>query len=436
MMTQARKTPNSLLQKIPSALLLSVAMMLSLALSPLKAEPASDAPKVLLGIDVLEQTGFKRLRGQRVGLLTHPAGINRYGKSTIDLLHQSPHVNLVALFGPEHGVYGNEKAEVPVDDAVDVRTGLPIYSLYGKFRKPTAKMLKDIDVLVIDLQDIGVRSYTYISCMRYAMEACFENQVEVIVLDRPNPLGGEKVDGPPMEREWMSYVGAFQMPYVHGLTIGEIARMAKDLSGWLSIREKDRRRGKLTIIPMKGWNRNMLWTDTGLPFKGTSPNIPDLAAVLGYPMTGLGAQLGEFKHGIGTPYPFRVLSLPGKSAKELAEALEAKSIPGLAFKLIQYPDKDGAQQEGVYTVVMDWDKLRPTELNFHMMQLACQLTGENVFAKASPQDASLYNKHIGSSQWWKEISTRGPRARVEPFVQKWSERAQEFKERSRPYLIY
>ena len=435
MMTQARRTPNSLLSGL-GALLLSATIILSATLSPLSAAAPAEAPKVLLGIDVLEQTGYKRLRGRRIGLLTHPAGINRYGKSTVDLLHNSPHVNLVALFGPEHGIYGNEKAEVPVDDAIDIHTGLPIYSLYGKFRKPTAKMLKDIDILVIDLQDIGVRSYTFISCMRYAMEACFENQVEVIVLDRPNPLGGEKVDGPSMDREWMSYVGAFQLPYVHGLTMGEIARMAKDLSGWLSIRDKDRRRGHLTIIPMKGWKRHMLWTDTGLPFRGTSPNIPDLAAVLGYPMTGLGAQLGDFKHGIGTAHPFRMLSFPGKSSEELMAALEAKNIPGLAFKPAKFTSKDGQQQEGVYTVVMDWDKLRPTELSFHMMQLACLLSQNNPFAKASPQQASLYNKHVGSSSWWKEITGRGARARVEPFIEKWEERSLEFKERSRPYWIY
>ena len=179
-----------------------------------------------LGIDVLEGLKFKYLKGRRVGLLTHPAGVNSRGESSIDVLRRSSLVNLVALYGPEHGIYGDEKANIPVLDRVDRRTGLPVYSLYGKYRKPTPEILAKIDVLVVDLQDVGVRSYTYVSCMRYAMEACFENGVEIIILDRPNPLGGLKVDGPMLDKQFMSYVGAFQVPYVHGLTIGELAFLA------------------------------------------------------------------------------------------------------------------------------------------------------------------------------------------------------------------
>ena len=174
-------------------------------------------------------------------------------------------------------------------------------------------MLVGLDALIIDLQDVGVRSYTYVSCMRYAMEACFENGVEVVILDRPNPLGGLKVDGPPLDREWRSYVGAFHVPYVHGLTIAELARIAKNTPGWMETPEQIRKNGKLTVIPMRGWRRNMLWTKTGLRWVPTSPYIPDLSAVLGYAMTGLGAQEGGFSHGIGTPYPFRLLRYKGLS---------------------------------------------------------------------------------------------------------------------------
>lgn len=221
---------------------------------------ASAAQPIYLGIDVLEGTGFKAIQGKRVGLLTHPAGVNRRGETSIQVLQRARNAKLVALFGPEHGIYGNEKANVPVDDKIDPRTGLPVYSLYGKFRSPSPKMLQGLDALVIDLQDVGVRSYTYVSCMLRAMEACFENGVEVIVLDRPNPLGGRKVDGPPLDKEWRSYVGDFFVPYVHGLTIGELARMAKHSSKTMRISESQRRAGKLTVIPMRGWNRDMLWT--------------------------------------------------------------------------------------------------------------------------------------------------------------------------------
>jgi uncharacterized protein YbbC (DUF1343 family) len=233
----------------------------------------------MLGIDVLEAQGFATLAGKRVGLLTHPAGVNRFGVSTIDVLRRSPKVRLVALFGPEHGIYGDEAAEIQIADRVDKRTGLPVYSLYGKHRKPTKAMLKGLDALVIDLQDVGSRSYTYVSCMRYAMEACFEEGVEVVVLDRPNPLGGLKVDGPMLDSEWMSYVGAFRVPYVHGLTIGA----------------------------MRGWRRSMRWPETGLRWVPTSPMIPDFSAAVGYAMTGLGTYIGGFRHGVGQRYPFRGL---------------------------------------------------------------------------------------------------------------------------------
>ncbi|SVB96826.1 uncharacterized protein METZ01_LOCUS249680, partial [marine metagenome] len=211
------------------------------------------AAKIGLGIDHLERIKFGVLQGKRVGLLTHPAGRNAAGESSVEVLRRAPNVRLVALFGPEHGIYGDEKAAVPVDDKIDARTRLPVFSLYGKYRKPTKQMLGRIDVLVIDLQDVGVRCYTYVSCMRYAMEACFENGVEVVVLDRPNPLGGVLVDGPPMDKKWMSYVGAFQIPFVHGLTIGELALYAKKTPGVLKVEEKLRRGGKLAVVPMLGW---------------------------------------------------------------------------------------------------------------------------------------------------------------------------------------
>ena len=172
--------------------------------------------------------------------------------------------DLRALFGPEHGIYGNEKANVPVDDRIDSPHRpaglLPLRQIPQAEPEDAA----GLDALVIDLQDVGVRSYTYVSCMRYAMEACFEAGVEVVVLDRPNPLGGLKVDGPPLDREWRSYVGAFHVPYVHGLTIGELARMAKASTQWMDISE-DARAGKLTVIPMRGWTRAMQWPATGLP---------------------------------------------------------------------------------------------------------------------------------------------------------------------------
>ena len=393
------------------------------------------AESFLLGIDVLERSGFRAVVGKRIGLLTHPAGVNSQGTSSVDVLRRAKNVQLVALFGPEHGIYGDEKANVPVLDRIDQKTGLPVYSLYGKYRRPTQSMLAGLDALVVDLQDIGVRSYTYVSCMRYAMEACFEAGIEIVILDRPNPLGGKKVDGPPLDREWRSYVGAFHVPYVHGLTIGELARMAKAYDGWMEVSKAQRRKGKLTVVPMQGWQRNMLWTHTGLQWIPTSPYIPNLSAVLGYAMTGLGAQEGKFSHGIGTPYPFRFLRYNGKSAAEIKSALQRRGIPGLGYKIIQTKTKSGHPIEGVYLYAADWKQLRPTEVSFHMMQLAAQWAApENPFAQA--KNVSLFNKHVGSTAWWEEISRRGMNARVQTFVDQWALQARSFKKESQNFWLY
>ena len=304
--------------------------------------------KVYLGIDVLEANRFSVLKGKRVGILTHPAGVNRKGISTIDVLRRSRHLKVVALFGPEHGIYGDEKANQPIDDRIDAKTNLPIYSLYGRYRKPQPDMLANIDTLVIDLQDIGVRSYTYVSCMLYAMEACFENDVEVVILDRPNPLGGNKIDGPLLDIEWKSYVGAFPVPYLHGLTIGELAILAKSMPNWMNIESKIRKQGRLKVIPMQGWKRSMLWPETNLDWIPTSPYIPNFAAVLGYAMTGLGAQEGSFSHGIGTPYPFRLLSHKKVTSDRLLKRLKALDIAGLDFKIIRTRNTKGDPVSGVY----------------------------------------------------------------------------------------
>lgn len=394
----------------------------------------AQATPIQLGIDSLEASGFRAIAGKRVGLLTHPAGVNREGVSSIDVLRRAPNVRLVALFGPEHGIYGNEKANVPVDDKIDPRTGLPVYSLYGEYRKPTPKMLQGLDALVVDLQDVGVRSYTYVSCMRYAMEACFEQGVEVVVLDRPNPLGGLKVDGPPLDREWRSYVGAFHVPYVHGLTIAELARIAKHTPGWMEVPDPVRRQGKLTVIPMQGWRRDMLWTGTGLKWVPTSPYVPDLSAVLGYAMTGLGAQEGGFSHGIGTPYPFRLLRHKDKSPAEVMRALQACRIPGLSYRIVKTRSAAGAPVEGVYVSVSDWSALRPTELSFHMMRITAAWTPGNPFAEA--KNTNLFNKHVGSTAWWEEISQRGQNARVGSFVEGWARNAREFQQKAKRFWIY
>ncbi len=394
-------------------------------------------PKVQLGIDVLESMDFRPLQGKRVGLLTHPAGVNRNGRSTIDILKQSPRVNLVALYGPEHGIDGKAKADVYVPSSTDPRTGLPVHSLYADTRKPTPAMLRGLDIMVIDLQDLGTRSYTYISAMKRTMEACFEQEVEVMVLDRPNPLGGLKVDGPMLNKGLESYVGAFYVPYVYGLTIGELARMTKVTPGWMEISPDKQRNGRLTVIPMRGWSRDMLWPDTGLRWIPTSPAIPDVSAAMGYPMTGLGSQIGGFQHGYGTRFPFRLLTYPGKSPVEIAQALNQFNIPGIQLRPIRFQDHNGQQREGAYVVITDWQQVRPTEISFYMMKLAVAWDSRgNPFTNAASGSARLYNIHVGSMAWWEAITTRGAQVQVEPFIELWQREALAFQRQSQRFWLY
>lgn len=390
-------------------------------------------PKIMLGIDLLESRNFDILQGKRVGLLTHQAGVNGKGKSTIEVLHKAPNVNLVALYSPEHGIDGKAIANEAVSDRVEPKTGLPAYSVFGATRRPTKEMLDPIDVMVIDLQDVGVRCYTYISCMEYVMEACFENNKAVVVLDRPNPLGGLKVEGPPMDIQWIGYVGAYKVPLVHGMTIGELAFLAKEACGYLG------EKGELTVIPMKGWQRNMIWEDTGLRWVPTSPNIPTPEAVKGYPLTGLGCEYNLFKHGLQTSiHPFRLITYPGKKAQEVRDALKAKNISGLDFKVITYKDlKDNnAFKEGVFVKITDWKKAKLTELPFYMMQLACEWSEANPYSKLDINTMVLFNKHVGSTEWWLDLSSKGKKVDVKKFLKRWAIQSERFNEWRQKYLLY
>jgi uncharacterized protein YbbC (DUF1343 family) len=398
--------------------------------------PEVALPPVMLGIDVLEAEKFAAVAGKRIGLLTHPAGVNRRGESTISVLRRAPNVKLVALFGPEHGINGDAKAGDNIADTVDRRTGLPVYSLHGKTRRPTKEMLRGLDAVVIDLQDIGARSYTFISCMRYTMEACFENGVEVIVLDRPNPLGGLKVDGPPLDPEWVSYVGAFRVPYVHGLTMGELAKLAKETPGVLAVTERVRSRGRLTVVPMRGWKRSMLWPDTGLKWVATSPFVPDFNAVVGYAMVGLGTEIGGWTSGIGTFYPFRGIGYPKKTPEQIIAELGQYHIPGLRLEKVQGAGRDGKVIGGVYVEIADWNALRPTELSFYMMKTAAKWSPVNPFKSAPPDKQSMFNKVTGSSAWWRAITTQGAHVDVAAFVNNWSERNAGYQRQSQKFWLY
>ena len=403
--------------------------------APAPVAPAPVAPfsgKVMLGIDVLAAEGFARLKGLRCGLVTHRAGVNGLGQRTADVLARAPGVNLVKLFGPEHGIDGVAKADVAVGHAKDARTGLPVYSLYGATRRPTPEMLSGLDVIVIDFQDIGVRSYTYISCMRYVIEACFSlpRPVRVVVLDRPNPLGGEKVDGPFLDRKWRSYVGAYETPYVHGLTIGEIARWAVATPGVLELDEATRRRGTLDVVTLRGWRRSMTWNLTGLNWTPTSPMINSSKAALGYAMSGLGCMDSGFSHSSTADQNFRFLTYPRRKAADLMAAF-GNAVPGLTLQ----PQQQADGTQGVYLAVGDWPKLRPTAISLFMLRQAC-VWAPNPFGGLSTGKRELFIKHLGSEAFFDELRTQGARIDLARWMKRWDGDAAAFRARTAPFRLY
>lgn len=401
-------------------------------------------PRVMLGIDVLEADGFAAVKGLRLGLLTHPAGVNRFGVSTIEVLRRAPGVKLVALYAVEHGIYNDQPAQTYFPDHTDARTGLPVFSLYsGKSKnfRPRPEQLKPIDALVIDLQDIGTRSYTFSGAMKTAMEACFENGKAVIVLDRPNPLGGLKVSGPGLDADLMTDVGKFRVPYVHGLTMGELARMAFDLKapGGLAVTDAQRAKGKLTVVPMRGWNRSMRWPETGLKFVPTSTLIQDWAAVMGYPMTGLGAIHGGFSHGVGYQHAFRGVSHVTARLEVYEKELRALNLPGLQFRRISVPNaRTGQPAIGLYVEIDDYDDWQPTDLNFWLIKLACRLEPRNPFAAlAQPTPKRReFLIHVGSTAFLNDLVANGARVDMEKWLRSWREQAQVYQQASRRYWLY
>ncbi|HEY3391265.1 MAG TPA: exo-beta-N-acetylmuramidase NamZ domain-containing protein [Lacipirellulaceae bacterium] len=310
---------------------------------------------VQLGIDVLAADGFKQLEGKRVGLITNHTGMDSAGKSTADLLHEAPNVKLVALFGPEHGVRGTLDHD-GIADSVDEATGLPVYSLYGETRKPTEKHLAGIDVLVFDIQDVGARFYTYTSTMFMAMEAAAAADIEFVVLDRPNPIGGEIIEGPLLDAGRESFVGYHPIPVRHGMTIGELARM------FAKYRKLD---VELTVIEMKGWRRGQYLFDTGLRWTNPSPNMRSLEAALLYPGIGL-LETTNVSVGRGTDTPFEVMGAPWIHERELAEMVNAANPPGVRVVPVRFTPTsskhEGKECGGLNFVITDWNEFRSFEL--------------------------------------------------------------------------
>lgn len=386
---------------------------------------------VKTGIEVLKAQRFELLEGKRVGLITNPTGVDDGLRSTVDILNEAPNVELVALFGPEHGVRGDAHAGDHVGNQTDPVTGLPVYSLYGKTRKPTPEMLRGIDVLVYDIQDIGCRSFTYISTMGEAMAAAAENGIEFVVLDRPNPLGGRKVEGPLVQDGFFSFVSQYRIPYVYGLTCGELAML---LNGEGMI-------GKpcnLHVVAMEGWKRDMVYEDTGLQWIPSSPHIPQAETAFFYPASGIVGDFGYLSIGVGYTIPFQMFAAEWIDAEQFADSLNALKLPGVIFRPIHvkpfYSVGQGKQLHGVQVHLTKYPDAPLTDIQFYVMQEIARLYPDRaVLANADTARFRMMDQVTGSDYVRKTFAARN---RFEDIRAYWYKDVATFRTLSRKYYLY
>lgn len=323
---------------------------------------SATSQKVKVGIDrLMEEQYSPLLRGKRIGLITNQTGVNGSLQTTVEILKANAKAKgytLVALFAPEHGIDGMHLASKHIQDSKDP-DGLPIYSIYGRTSRPTSEMLREVNLLIYDIQDIGTRSYTYISTMFYAMEEAAKSLIPFIVLDRPNPINGLTVDGNMLNPQWRSITGYINIPYCHGMTTGELARF---------FNEEYQVGCKLEVIPMQGWKREMTFTDTGLPWIPTSPYIPESTTPFFYPTTGILGELQLINLGIGYTLPFKIVGAPWINAKQFASKLNAQHFPGVHFQPFYFSPAYGRYArencQGVLIVITDHLSYKPVSTQY------------------------------------------------------------------------
>ena len=416
---------------------------------------AQGAKTVKFGIDVLREEGFRSLAGKRVGLVANPASVDANLTPTAELFKKQGQFKLVAMFGPEHGIYGDEYAGDKVADRRDPDTGIPIYSLYGKTRKPTPEMLKDLDVLVIDLQDIGSRSYTYISTMKVCMEAAAEQRKDLVILDRPNPLGGVRVEGPGLKKGFESFVGLIDVPYVHGMTMGELAQYVR--------RQSFPEFEQLRVVKMEGWRREMVWQDTGREWVPTSPHLPKAETCAAYAATGILGELYVISNGVGYTLPFEIVGAPWVNGASLADALNehwrnpmayyaprsstrpsprpvtappvdrSDAPAGVRFRAVRFkPFYATFKTEACQGVQVHVDPRTAgtlVEVNYRLLQA---LDAKKILAQAEKRH-DMFDKVSGSDEI--RLALSGGRS-PEPIFEAWKRACGEFREARRSALLY
>jgi uncharacterized protein YbbC (DUF1343 family) len=343
---------------------------------PIAAQTRNSRAAIKLGNEVLLESYFHLIEGKKVGLVTNQTGVDSRGVSIIDILAATEGTKLVALYGPEHGIDGIDRAGSWVVSYTHPKYGIPVYSLYGATRMPTQMMLQGINVLLFDIQDIGARTYTYMSTLQYCLVAAKKYNKPLIVLDRPNPLGGMIVEGPVLEDPFKSFMGVDNLPMAHGMTAGELA-LFFNRHIWAN----------LTVVPMENYHRAMVFLDTGLPFVQTSPNIPDLNSLYGYMVTGLGGGTGVFQ-----AEKFNWVGGKGLDAARFAELLNGAGLPGVLFT----PEVRGTAG-GVRLEIRDPYSFNPAKTGIYALSYAFML-GDFKVPKSTPDNVVMFDKVMGTDK--------------------------------------
>jgi uncharacterized protein YbbC (DUF1343 family) len=382
------------------------------------AAPSSSTTHTLAGIDVLESQNFAPLKGKRIGLITNQTGVDSQGRRTIDVLKSAPDVHLVALFSPEHGIQG--RADSAVGNATDQTTGLSIYSLYGSTRRPTPEMLAGLDALLFDIQDAGVRFYTFTTTMGYAMEEAAKAHVAFYVLDRPNPLGGEIIEGPVLDPDKLSFVGYFPMPVRYAMTMGELAQM---------FNSENKIGADLHVVGLKNWRRSEAYNEAGLPWISPSPNLRSLTEAFLYPGIEI-LQAGGVSVGRGTDTPFEILGAPWIDGKKFAAELTRRKIAGVEFSAAEFtPTQDlyaGQLCQGVRIRIALNGELRSMRMGMEIADALHRMYPQNFHAEKT---ITL----IGNQATVDAIERGDPPAKI---VKSWEPAIDQFRQTRAKYLLY
>jgi uncharacterized protein YbbC (DUF1343 family) len=411
-------------------------LLLSLGLCPLLF---AVSPRVKTGIELLLEKHFDLIKGKNVGIITNHTGRLPDGRHIVDVLHERADVKVVALFGPEHGIRGDAPDGRSIEHGVDTKTGIKVYSLYGKITKPTDEMLKGIDVLIFDIQDVGVRFYTYTSTMSLAMEAAAEHNLKYIVLDRPNPIRGVSVEGAVVHDSLKSFIGIQSIPVAHGMTIGELAKMFNE-EGWL----KNGVKADLTVIPIEHWKRTMWFDETGLPWVNPSPNMMALSTAIVYPGACFieGTNLSE---GRGTSNPFEYIGAPFIEGTKLATELNASKLPGVTFLPIEFtpmdiatvttnPKYEGQKCGGVYIKVTDRNEFEPVKMGIYFLHALKKLYPNDFRWRESRSGGALYIDKLTGTVTVRDMIDAGKKPWEITVL--WHDELKKFKTIREKYLLY